>query len=187
MREEQRYDNNTLVMTVEVKDPDRLPKDLGFNLDSDLSITPSLPSPGETVTVSANVRNLGIVGVGWAWVSFSLSCESGTVQTISEEAFGVQYNSTIVLSTTLWLCIIVGCSLFIIILNSAELISRFFRKDIIALLLPVLSVKFIIDSFGIVHETLLRKGLSFKKIAIVEISETLIYGLTSITFAECAT
>ena len=89
----------------------------------------------------------------------------------------------ITLSTSLWLCILAGFILFIIMLNCAQLISRFFRKEIIAPLIMTISIKFIIDSFGIVHETLLRKDLLFKRIAFVEISETVFYGASSVIFA----
>lgn len=87
------------------------------------------------------------------------------------------------LSCLFLVCVLAGLSFCIIMAALAPMISKFFDKAIISTVIKVISIKFIIDSFGIVHDTLLRKELSFKKVAFIDTVETLGFGITSVGLA----
>lgn len=126
------------------------------------------------------VDDFGVMALAMAFVVLSLSIgDLGLSAAIVQKA---QVKDSI-LSSLLWICAVAGLLLFAAMTAIAPLISYFFKNEIISPIIRVISVKFIIDSFGIVHDTLLRKELLFKRIAFIETVETLAFGVTSISLA----
>jgi len=87
------------------------------------------------------------------------------------------------LSTSFWASLVMGIIIFGIAFVVAPFAANFFEKEIVAPIIIVSSIGFIIGPFGVVHRSLLSKELKFKKIAIIEISATIISGITAISMA----
>jgi len=83
--------------------------------------------------------------------------------------------------TTFWVSITISLIFVFITVLCAPVIANFFQNQAITYLVIVLSFKLLIDSFGIVHESLLRKALLFKNLTVIEISSSLLYAVVSIT------
>jgi PST family polysaccharide transporter len=127
-----------------------------------------------------NVSDFGIMAIVTAILAISLSIgDLGLSAAIVQKK---ELNKS-ELSSSFWTCVMVGLAFYIIILNMASAIADFFHKQIINSIITVISMKFIIDSFGIIQDTLLRKELLFKRLAFVEIIESLSFGLVSIALA----
>lgn len=87
------------------------------------------------------------------------------------------------LSTIFWTVMLGGAVLFIIGIILSPLFAWFFHESKLIKLIIISSISFIIRSAGFVHRALLQKKMLFKKIAIVEIGSTLVFGLVSIILA----
>ncbi len=127
-----------------------------------------------------SVDDFGIIAIAMAFLALSLSMGDLGLSAAIVQKKDISSNS---LSSALWACVLTGSLLFVIMLTIAPIIALFFHKEIITAIITVLSIKFIIDSFGIVHDALLRKELLFKRVAFIEICETLSFGLVSIGLA----
>lgn len=135
------------------------------------------------VTILARVlfpEDFGIIGMA---VIFT-----GLVQTINE----LGLSAAIVqrknindnhLSTAFWISLGFGIILFIITLIISPCISDFFKNELVGPVVSVLSIGFIFGSCGAVHRSLLQKNIEFKKIAVTEISSSVISGTLSIILA----
>ncbi|WP_368029622.1 MOP flippase family protein [Arcobacter sp. s6] len=78
-------------------------------------------------------------------------------------------NNELQLSSLYWLNIIIGISLFILILIISPLISNFYNEPRLKELLIILSFSFVIQSFGNQFKILFQKELNFNIIAKIEI------------------
>ncbi|MFH2137091.1 MAG: MOP flippase family protein [Candidatus Omnitrophota bacterium] len=87
------------------------------------------------------------------------------------------------LSTTFSVCVIAGTVMFIILNMTAPLIAGFFSRENLRFIIPVLALRFVLYSLSVVHESMLIKQMQFKKLAIIEIGETITYGTIAITLA----
>lgn len=85
--------------------------------------------------------------------------------------------------TTFWVSIAISLIFVILAVLCAPVIAKFFQNQAITYLVIVLSFKLLIDSFGVVHESLLRKALLFKNLMFIEISSGLLFAAVSITMA----
>lgn len=83
--------------------------------------------------------------------------------------------------TTFWVSIAVSLIFVFITVLCAPVIANFFQNQAITYLVIVLSFKLLIDSFGVVHESLLRKALLFKDLTVIEVSSSLLFAVVSIT------
>ena len=79
------------------------------------------------------------------------------------------------LTSSFWTCISISAVFFVIIIFTAPLIAIFFHKEMITPIIRIFAIKIIIDSFSIIPDTLLRRNMVFKKIAFIELSETVSY------------
>ena len=77
----------------------------------------------------------------------------------------------------------VGLVLAILLAISSKPISIFFNTPVLSPILRVLSLTFIIGSFGVIQKALLNRKLDFKKIALGETGGILAYGAVAITLA----
>ncbi|MEW6169994.1 MAG: MOP flippase family protein [Candidatus Omnitrophota bacterium] len=127
-----------------------------------------------------SVDDFGIMAIVMAFTALSLSIGDLGLSAAIVQNKNLKQNA---LSSALWVCALAGSALFVIMIKVAPVISHFFHKEIINSVITVFSLKFIIDSFGIVADSLLRKELLFRKVAVIEICETLSFGLISIGLA----
>ncbi|MHA1755321.1 MAG: oligosaccharide flippase family protein, partial [Promethearchaeota archaeon] len=87
------------------------------------------------------------------------------------------------LSTLFWFTIIIGILIFIVLNITTPIISSFFKEPELNPLIRLTSINFLIIPFGQQSETLLRKELKFKSISIIEISNSTILVIISLTLA----
>lgn len=85
--------------------------------------------------------------------------------------------------TAFWIVITLGFIFMILAVLAASNVARFFGNTSIRLLVCVFAIKYFIDSFGLIPETLLKRALSFQKLALIDISANCTYGLVAITLA----
>lgn len=125
-------------------------------------------------------EDFGVIGIALVFIAF--------MSTISELGLGAaiiqrkDINEKH-LSTSFWVNIFLGIILCTITLVIAPLIADFLEESSIISVISVLSIGFVISSFGIVHRALLLKKIDFKKVAIVEIGSAVFFGITSIILA----
>ncbi len=85
------------------------------------------------------------------------------------------------LNTTFWICISI-CSVFLVFaVIIAPATATFFKNAVISKLLILFAVKLLVDSFGTIHEVLLKKNLQFKKLTFIEISSSIVFAIIAIT------
>jgi O-antigen/teichoic acid export membrane protein len=87
------------------------------------------------------------------------------------------------LSTLFWAGIVAGVVMWGICAAASPLIAAFFGNDIVGPVLTVLSVGFIVSSFGTVPSGLINRNMEFKKLAVVEIGGGIATGGLSIWLA----
>lgn len=87
------------------------------------------------------------------------------------------------LSTSFWISLGLGIILFITTVIISPYIADFFKNELVGPVVSVLSIGFILGSFGVVHRSLLQKNIEFKKIAVTEISASVMSGTVSIILA----
>ncbi|GAG43575.1 unnamed protein product, partial [marine sediment metagenome] len=82
-----------------------------------------------------------------------------------------------------WLNIAVGIILMLLIRATSPLIAQFYNKPELQPILTLISISFLIASFGVVQKTIFAKEMDFKKLAIVELTAVIFAGLVGIYFA----
>lgn len=87
------------------------------------------------------------------------------------------------LSTSFWISIIMGLILCAVTIIASPFIAVFFKKELIQPVISILSIGFILGSFGIVHRTLLVKKIDFKNVAIAEAGAAAFSGIVSVVLA----
>ncbi len=87
------------------------------------------------------------------------------------------------LSTAFWATLGMGCFLCIITILISPLITLFFKKELIRNIVIISSFGFIISSLSSIHINLLQREMKFNKIAVIEISGSIVYGAVAISIA----
>ncbi len=87
------------------------------------------------------------------------------------------------LSTSFWISIFMGVILCILAVIASPLIADFFKERLVQPVISILSVGFILGSFGAVHRTLLQKKIDFKSVAITETGAAAFSGIVSLVLA----
>ena len=87
------------------------------------------------------------------------------------------------LSTSFWISVFMGMILCAIAIIASPFIADFFKEGIVQPIVSILSIGFILGSFGTVHRTLLEKKIDFKNMTITEIGATASSGIVSVVFA----
>lgn len=82
-----------------------------------------------------------------------------------------------------WINIGTGLALMLLFMAFSPLIARLFSQPMLAPLTVLLSTNFFIGSFKIVQDSLLRKHLEFRRLAIVNLTALAISGTAGITLA----
>ena len=87
------------------------------------------------------------------------------------------------LSTIFWINLITGLVLAIALFIGSTPLAGFYQNSDIVILAQVLSLNFIITSFGIIQNTLLRKALNFKALFQVSITSLTLSSVLAIVLA----
>lgn len=87
------------------------------------------------------------------------------------------------LSTSFWISIFMGVILCIIAVIASPFIADFFKERLVQPVISILSIGFILGSFGAIHRTLLQKKIDFKSVAITETGAAAFSGIVSVVLA----
>ena len=87
------------------------------------------------------------------------------------------------LSTSFWANIFIGIVICVIAIIASPLVADFFKEEGLQPIIRVLSIGFILGSFGIVHRAILTKNIDFKNVAITEAGAVLSSGIISVFLA----
>ena len=87
------------------------------------------------------------------------------------------------LSSLYWLNLLSGMILFLALLLLRPLVVAYFKEPRISQYIPVLGIKFIVDSFGQQFKVLLRKELKFNILSTIDIVAVVITTILTILFA----
>lgn len=122
-------------------------------------------------------EDFGLMAIVMVVIGF---CKIFSDMGISNAIIHHEYNTTIQLSSLYWLNILIGFFLFFLISLLSPLISSFYNEPKLTELIILLSMSFIIQSFGNQYKILFQKELNFNIIAKIEISSNIISFLTAI-------
>jgi O-antigen/teichoic acid export membrane protein len=123
---------------------------------------------------------VGLVGMLAIFIAISQSfIDSGFRQALIRK----QNCSQVDYSTVFIFNIVVAILFYFILFFSARLISLYFNQSILFQLIRVLGLVLIINSFGIIHSTILTKDINFKLQAKISLIASTIAGVISIVLA----
>ena len=125
-------------------------------------------------------EDFGIIGMALIF--------TGLVQTINELGLGAaiiqKKNITDShLSTSFWISLGLGIILCITTVIFSPYMADFFKNELVGPVVSVLSIGFILGAGGVIHRSLLQKNIEFKKIAVTEISASVMSGIVSVILA----
>jgi len=92
-------------------------------------------------------------------------------------------NTALTYSSVFWVNIIAGAVLTLLVFLAAPLIGWFYENDQIVIIVRLLSFTFLLSSFNIVQVTILKKGLNFKRLTLIQLGSMLFSGITAIAAA----
>ncbi len=87
------------------------------------------------------------------------------------------------LNAAFLICIAIGFSFVAIAAVASPFIAAYFKNPTITSLVMILAGKYLVDSFGIIHEATLRRELSFRNLSIIDIWSNLVYSGVTLTLA----
>jgi len=125
-------------------------------------------------------EDFGIVGLAAIFLGFIT-----TINELGLSAAIVQRKEIdeLHLSTSFWASVFAGITLFVIVILASPFVADFFQEDIVQPILIVSAIGLIIGSFIVVHQALLEKSLSFKKLTIAEVCAAVVSGIVSVFLA----
>jgi lipopolysaccharide exporter len=85
--------------------------------------------------------------------------------------------------TAFWLNIVGNFFFWILVIIGAPLVAAFFREPQLTVILPVLTVTFILTSLGGIHDALLQRDMNFRKRIIPDLASSFTKALTTIVLA----
>lgn len=126
-------------------------------------------------------RDFGLVGIAFIF--------TGLVGLVSELGVGLAIIQRKELTDRhirvgFTISIILGIVIFVFLWFSAPIVARFFKNEAVTNVLRGVSIVFVIGSFGVVGEALLRRYLRFKELMVVEVVSFVVgYGFVGISMA----
>ncbi len=123
-------------------------------------------------------ENFGALSVSMAFSNFAIMFNELGMGTALIQKTALEYRHKV---TTFWTCIAIGAIFLIFALSTSSLIASFFKNPAIEVLITIFALKLLIDSFGTLQESLLKRELSFKSLMIIENISSLIFGSVAIT------
>nr|MDK2851526.1 teichuronic acid exporter [Candidatus Cloacimonadota bacterium] len=122
----------------------------------------------------------GIIGMTMVFVAISETFMRGGLDT----AVIRKQNATEVdFSTLFYTNICFGIVLFAVLYTSAGAISRFYGLVDLVILVRVMALNIVINSFGLVESAILVKQIDFKRLTRISVISSIVSGITGITLA----
>lgn len=87
------------------------------------------------------------------------------------------------LDTAFWVNVLCGAGMTLLLIGLAPGVAWFYHQPLLAALTAAIALKFVIDSFGIVHAAQLSRNLHFRSLAVIKVGASLIGGLTGLAMA----
>ena len=124
--------------------------------------------------------DFGLVGMAMVVVGFiNIFKDLGTTAAVIQR----QELSNTLLSSIFWVNVCFGFLFALILFLAAPIIGVFYREPRIVSVLQVLSTSFVVSAFGILHQALLERTLTFNSLAKLEISSLLLGAIVGIVLA----
>lgn len=122
----------------------------------------------------------GIIGIVTVFIAvFEVIVDSGFSRGLIRDNNADQND----FSTVFYFNLIVSVLLYFILFISSDLISNFFEVPQLSIIIRVLSLVIIINSFGLIQKTILTKKLNFKAQTTISIVSSISSGIIAIIFA----
>ena len=128
------------------------------------SVTPGLVSAGVFLATSRTLRpdDFGVVALASTVVALlSAVAPAGFGQAIVQRAVLTRAH----LDSVFWLCAGVGAVLYAAVFGLARPIAHATGQPLLALLMPVLGIKIVLDLFAVVPNAILTRTMAFNKLA----------------------
>ena len=122
----------------------------------------------------------GLVAMVWIFIDIANKLiDSGFSNALIQKKNRTQTD----LSTVFFFNVLVSVTIYAIIFIGAPYVSQFYQIPELTFILRVMSLMVVINSFGIVHKTILTYNLDFKSLAKVSVSSALFSGIIAIYLA----
>jgi O-antigen/teichoic acid export membrane protein len=79
--------------------------------------------------------------------------------------------------------LLIGAAMAVVAASSAPLVAAFFKQDALLLVVPVLSIRFVIDSLATIPRGLLNRALRFRELALIEAAESIVMAVVGLAAA----
>lgn len=86
-------------------------------------------------------------------------------------------------SSVFFINIIASVSIYLVLFFAAPIVAAFYDQEMLTILLRVLALTFVINSFSLVQETKIKNDLDFRKLTLVNIPSTIIGGTIGVIMA----
>lgn len=125
-------------------------------------------------------KDFGIIGMITVFIAISQSfVDSGFSNALIREKEPSEEDYATVFYFNLFMAILMYCVLYF----SADGISNFFKEPELALILRVLAIIIIINSFGLIQRTMLTKNMNFKIQTKINVVSSIVSGIIAVIFA----
>lgn len=146
------------------------------------SLAPQIIGFGITIVLSRLLTpaDYGLIGMLALFISFAqLFSDMGMSQALIQRKINSSDDETSVFYLNIIIGFLIMCTLMLI----SPLVANFFEEPKLKNILRVLAIGYFLSSFGIVQNALFNRNLDFKKIAVVSVANTIVTGITGISFA----
>ena len=125
-------------------------------------------------------KDFGVIGMITVFIAISQSfIDSGFSTALIREKKVSQEDY----STVFYFNLIMASVMYVILFFSADAISSFFNESQLVVILRVLALILIINSFGLIQRTMLVKKIDFKTQTKINVISSIISGIIGIAFA----
>jgi O-antigen/teichoic acid export membrane protein len=122
----------------------------------------------------------GLIGMITIFIGVSVSfIDSGFGQALIQRQNATKKDE----STVFFFNIVLGCVFFLILFLIAPLIAAFYKQPILTPITRVMALSLIINSFGLVQNTLITKTIDFKRLTKISVISVIISGAVGIILA----
>ncbi len=125
-------------------------------------------------------EHYGVVGIVLVFIAISRTLvNSGFGQALIQKKDATYIDECSIFYTNIFLSVLI----YLILWLAAPVIARFYGMPQLDILIKVLGVQLIIQSFGLIHSTLLTKRINFKTQTVVTLTSIILSGAIGITMA----
>lgn len=126
-------------------------------------------------------KEFGIVAIGMIFFGLAAMLSSFGISSAIIQKDKLQ---NIHIRTAQTIATLFGVAMCIITIVASRLVSSFFKEPLAGLVLSYFSINFVTSSFGMIPTALMTKKVEFKKIAIIEILASIVYGISALVMAK---